>query len=372
MKIIVMKKVFLFLLLLLAAVPIYAQASNIQRARVLEIINEEKSVILEEFSEGGIDSLNQSISAEIIDGSEKGKQVELENDYIKLEKGDVFFIEKGEFDGGEIYSVKERDRQIPILLLLLIFATTIIIFGGKQGIRSLLSLTGSFLVIAYVLLPLLMKGYSPILVSIVVATIILFFAIYFTHGFNRESSVAFSGTIIAVILTGLLAVFSVWIMNLTGFETEEATYLQMGNSIKLNFHGLLLGGILIGVLGILDDIAVTQSAVVSEIYQSASHLKPKEVYKKAIRVGREHVSALVNTLVLAYAGAALPLLLLFSSSEYSGGLIISLELFSTEIVRTIVGSIGLVLTVPITTLIAVHFLKGYKGKSALGHHTHSH
>ncbi|MCE9517877.1 YibE/F family protein, partial [Candidatus Nomurabacteria bacterium] len=170
--------------------------------------------------------------------------------------------------------------------------------NGKQGFRSLLSLTGSFLVIVYILLPLLIKGYSPILVSVVVATIILFFAIYFTHGFNRESSVAFSGTIISVVLTGLLAVFSVWIMNLTGFDTEEATYLQMGNAVKLNFHGLLLGGILIGVLGILDDIAVTQSAVVSEIYQSASHLKPKEVYKKAMRVGKEHVSALVNTLVL--------------------------------------------------------------------------
>lgn len=373
MKIFVMEKIFLLVLLFSVATPLYAQTNNIQRARVLEIRNEEKSVILEEFSDAGIETLNQSISVEIIDGPEQGKQVELENDYIKLGKGDTFFIEKGELDGNEIYNVKERDRQIPILLLLLIFATTIIIFSGKQGLRSLLSLTGSFLVIAYVLLPLLMKGYSPILVSIVVATIILFFAIYFTHGFNRESSVAFSGTIIAVVLTGLLAVFSVWIMNLTGFETEEAMFLQMGNAIKLNFQGLLLGGILIGVLGILDDIAVTQSAVVSEIYQSASHLKPKEVYKKAMRVGREHVSALVNTLVLAYAGASLPLLLLFSNSEYSGGLIISLEIFSTEIVRTMVGSIGLVLTVPITTLIAVHFLKGYKGKSALGHHhTHSH
>lgn len=372
MKTDVIKRIFLFLLLLSVAIPLYAETSNIQRAKVLEILKEEKTTILEDFSNGGIESLNQTLSAEIIDGAEKGKQVELENDYIKLKKGDLFFIEKGELDGSELYSVKERDRQIPILLLLLIFASIILIFSGKQGIRSLISLTGSFLVIAYVLLPLLMKGYSPILVSIVVATIILFFAIYFTHGFNRESSVAFSGTIIAVILTGLLAVFAVSLMNLTGFETEEATFLQVGSAIKLNFHGLLLGGILIGVLGILDDIAVTQSAVVSEIYQSVSHLKPREVYKKAMRVGKEHVSALVNTLVLAYAGASLPLLLLFSNSEYSGGLIISLELFSAEIVRTMVGSIGLVLTVPITTLIAVYFLKGYKGKSALGSHTHSH
>ena len=371
MKISTIKKSFLLLLLIVIAVPVFAQTNDIQRAKVLEIIKEEKSIILESLSNGGVESLNQTLSALIIDGPETGKQVALENDYINLEKGDVFFIEKGELDGKEIYSVKERDRVIPIFILMLIFGIAIVIFGGKQGFRSILSLAGSFLVIGYILLPLLNKGYSPILVSIVVATIILFIAIYFTHGFNKESSVAFSGTIIAVILTGLLAVFSVLIMKLTGFNTEEATFLQVGSSIKLNFHGLLLGGILIGVLGILDDIAVTQAAVVSEIYNSASHLSKREVYKKAMRVGREHVSALVNTLVLAYAGASLPLLLLFSTTEYPFSLIVSQELFSTEIVRTMVGSIGLVLTVPITTLLAVHFLRGYKGKSALGH-SHKH
>lgn len=371
MIILITKKIFL-LLLISVTIPAYAQANDIQRAKVIEITKEESNVILEEFSKIGVDSLNQTLSAKIIDGTERGKQVELENDYIKLAKDDIFFIEKGELDGKEFYTVKERDRQIPILLLLLIFALIIVIFGGKQGLRSILSLGGSFLVIAYVLLPLLIKGYSPILVSIIVATFILFFAIYFTHGFNRESSVAFSGTIIAVILTGLLAVFSVSLMKLTGFDTEEATFLQMSSTFKINFHGLLLGGIIIGVLGILDDIAVTQSAVVSEIYNSANHLKPKEVYKKAMRVGREHVSALVNTLVLAYTGASLPLLLLFSNSEYPWRLIISQELFSTEIVRTLVGSIGLVLTVPITTFLAVYFLKDYKGKSALSHHSHTH
>ncbi len=263
--------------------------------------------------------------------------------------------------------MRERDRQFPIIILLLIFITAIIIFGGKQGVRSILSLAGSFVVIVYLLLPLLTKGYSPILVSVGLATVILFIAIYFTHGFNRESTVAFSGTIIAVMLTALLAIFSVYIMKLTGFDTEETIFLSVDSAVKLNFHGLLLGGILIGVLGILDDIAVTQSAVVSEIYNSAGHLTRREVFKKAMRVGREHVSALVNTLVLAYAGASLPLLLLISNYDYPIRFVLSQELFATEIVRTIVGSIGLVLTVPITTLLAVYLLKNYKGKSALGH-----
>lgn len=354
-------------LLLLGATPLYAQTNNIERAKVLEIVKEEKSVILGEIGKK-LDVLNQTILVQIIDGAEKGKQVTLENDYIRLKKGDVFFIEKTSSTGEEDrYVVRERDRQFPIVILLLIFVFAIILFGGKQGFRSIASLIGGFLVIIYLLLPMLAKGYSPILVSIGFATVILFIAIYFTHGFNRESSVAFMGTIIAVVLTGLLAYFSVFIMQLTGFDTEETMFLNLGSAVKLNFHGLLLGGILIGVLGILDDIAVTQSAVVSEIYNSAPHLTRKEVFKKAMRVGREHVSALVNTLVLAYAGASLPLLLLFSNYDYPIRFVISQELFATEIVRTIVGSIGLVLTVPITTLIAVYLLKGYKGKNNSGH-----
>src|SRR3989338_696732 len=363
------KKIIFAVFILIVIVPTaYAQETlNLHKAKVLQIVKEENSTILEEVGKG-INILTQTLTAEVIDGPEKGKQVTLENDYIKLEKGDVFFIEKTSFVGEEDrYVMRERDRQFPIIILLLIFGLAIFIFGGKQGLRSLLSLVAGFFVIIYFLLPLLMKGYSPILVSVAFATIILFCAIYFTHGFNRESTVAFTGTILAVILTGLLAFVSVAIMKLTGFNSEEAAFLNMGNTIKLNFHGLLLGGILIGVLGILDDIAITQAAVVSEIYNSANHLTRKEVYKKAMRVGREHVSALVNTLVLAYTGASLPLLLLFSNYNYPFGFVVSQELFATEIVRTIVGSIGLVLTVPITTLLAVYLLKGYKGKSALGH-----
>lgn len=362
------------ILFLLLAIPAYAQNTSqpgvIERAEVIEVISEEETSPLEDFA--NIETFVQVLSLKIIDGEDAGKEITLENDYVKFQKGDVIFLEKYIDNGVEAYTIKERDRQMPIYILLLIFALTILIFGGKQGLRSIISLVGGFLVIIYLLLPLLLKGYSPILISITFATIILFIAIFFTHGFNRESLVAFMGTILAVVLTGLLAFFSVSIMRLTGFESEESLFLSMGNAVKLNFHGLLLGGILIGVLGILDDIAVTQAAVVSEIYQSANTLTKKEVYKKAMRVGREHVSALVNTLVLAYAGASLPLLLLISKSDYPLRLITSQELFSVEIVRTIVGSIGLVLTVPITTLLAVYLLKDYKGKSALGHSHSAH
>ncbi len=364
-----MKKIVVLLLLLGCAQSAFAD--TLERAKVLEVLKEEKSVILEDFTKRGVDVLTQTISAEILTGVEKGKKVTIENDYTPLKEGDRFFLEKtSSADTGDIYTLRERDRQWPIIILLLIFAGVIILFGKKQGVRSLLSLAGSFLVIMYGLLPMLAKGYSPIIVSVSFAAVILFVAIYFTHGFNRESNVAFLGTVMAVVLTGLLAFFSVGVMHLTGFNTEETMLLDFGSGIQLDFHGLLLGGILIGVLGILDDIAVTQAAVVSEIYKSAPHLSKKQVYKKAMRVGREHVSALVNTLVLAYTGASLPLLLLISERQHAFNFVISQELFATEIVRTIVGSIGLVLTVPITTLLAVRMLKGYKGKHSS--HTHHH
>jgi uncharacterized membrane protein len=352
-----------------AQTQIFQDITIIQRAKVIEVIKEEKDSTLQDAGYG-VTSTNQTLSLKIISGEDKGKILTLENDYIVLEKGDTLFIGKDTAESTE-YRVIERDRRFSILILCLIFAGVILFFGGKQGLRSLLSLAGGFLMITYVLLPLLVKGYSPILISTTVATVILFIAIYFTHGFNRESTVAFSGTILAVILTGLLAVFSVSLMKLTGFNTEETIFLTISNETQLNFHGILLGGILIGVLGILDDIAITQAAVVSEIYRSANHLSPTEVYKKAIRVGKEHVSALVNTLVLAYTGASLPLLLIVLHSSYPLSVLVSQELFSTEIVRTLVGSIGLVFTVPITTFLAVHFLKDYKGKSSLGHH-HAH
>ena len=294
----------------------------------------------------------------------------IENDFLVLEKGDKFFLRHSidGLDGREMYAVRDIDRRGVILGFIILFAIVVIVFSGKQGLRSILSLAGSFFVILYILVPSLLKGYPPVLTSIAIAAVILFLAIFLTHGFNRESGVAFSGTVLAVILTGILAYVGVELASLSGFASDEAVYLNFNTRGMLDFTGLLLGGIMIGVLGVLDDIAITQAAIVSELYSSAPHLSKKEIYIKAIRVGKEHAGALVNTLALAYTGVSLPLLLLFSTSDSSMASIINQEIFATEIIRTTVGSIGLILTVPITTLLAVYALKNYKGK----HHGHSH
>ncbi|MDQ3014873.1 MAG: YibE/F family protein [bacterium] len=372
-----MKKMFMCVLLSILFFPsvmgaqvLHQDIQETLRAKVVEVVSQERREV------PGTDTIStyQTIRAEIIEGDKTGQIVTIENDYLVLKEGDKFFMNHIiTINGNEMYSVRDIDRRAVIIGFIILFALVIVGFGGKQGLRSLLSLAASLFVVLYVLVPGLLNGYPPVLMSIAIAALILFFAIYFTHGFNRESTVAFIGTVTAVIMTGLLAYLGVYLARLSGLASDEAIFLNLSTRGNLDFSGLLLGAMIIGVLGVLDDIAVTQAAVVSELFNTDRTLSRKDVYKKAIRVGKEHVGALVNTLALAYTGASLPLLLLFSTSESSAGSIINLEIFATEIIRTIVGSIGLVLTVPITTLLAVYLLKNYTPKHIHSHsHSHAH
>ncbi len=372
-----MRKVLLSLLIILTLLPnlsfaqeVVVDETEIVKAKVLEVLEQKE----EDVFNTGIKTTVQTLSIEILEGSQKDQIVTIENDYMTLKQGQRFFLFHSidGIDGISRYTVKDIDRRPVILIFIALFVAVVLIFSGKQGLRSLLGLLGSFFVILYILIPSLLHGYPPVITSTIVAAIILFFAIYFTHGFNRVSTAAFAGTVLSVILTGILAYVGVTLSRFTGLVSEEAFYLNINTRGTLDLTGLLLGGIMIGVLGVLDDIAVTQAAIVRELYDSASHLTRREVYKKAVSVGKEHVGALVNTLALAYTGASLPLLLLFSSSGVSNSNVINQEVFATEIIRTTVGSIGLILTVPITTFLAVYMLKGYKGKAPASHIGHHH
>ena len=351
--------------------PLFASAQELHndyqgtyRGKVLEILDEE----IRELPGLGTEQLFQTIQAEVLDGPKKGEIITIENDYFELNTRDKFYFNYNVYvDGRESFGIINIDRKDSLLFLAIIFVAIIIAFGRWQGVRSLIALFGSFLAIIFILLPGILNGWNPLLASILVAAGILFLAIFFTHGFNRESAVAYGGTIIAVILTGLFAVFAVHITNLSGFASDETVYLNFSTGGNLNFTALLLGAFIIGFLGVLDDIAVTQAALVSELFGSNPNMGRGEAYRRAMRVGREHVGALVNTLVLAYTGASLPLLLYFKLGPASFVSTINLEIFATEIVRIIVGSAGLILTVPIVTLLAVKYLKGYKSKHNHGH-----
>lgn len=313
------------------------------------------------------------IEARLLEGPQKGELVFVETDFPGIEEGRrVALNHVKDGAGAERYAVVSLDRTIRVYGVVLLFAIAVVVFGGWQGVRSLAALVGSFLAIFYVLIPGLLAGWHPFLSSFLVAAGVLFVAIFITHGFTRESAVAYIGTMFSISITGLIALYAVDVTYLTGYSGDETTYLDINTAGALDFRGLLLGAIIIGILGVLDDVAVTQAAVVSELFAGSQTMTRTEAYKRAMRVGREHVGALVNTLVLAYAGTALPLMLLFK--VYGRGLdtALNMEIFATEVVRAAVGSIGLILTVPIVTGLAVVYLKG-KGSMGGGHaHCHGH
>ncbi len=313
----------------------------------------------------------QNIKVQILNKDKKGQIVDFDNDRIIFEVGDKFYFDYYKYeDGSDYYAILHRDRMSSVLFLIGVFIFVVIAFGGWQGVRSLISLAGSLFVVLYLLAPSLLGGVNPLFVSFLMACGILFMAIFFTHGFNRESAVAYFGTMISIFITGLFALFAVYITKLSGLETEESVLLSLQSASSLNFVSLLLGSIIIGVLGVLDDISVTQAAFVTELYNANKNIKSKEVYKRAARIGREHVGALVNTLALAYSGAFLPVILYFQISPVSQVPILNLEVFATEIIRIIVSSVGLVLTVPIVTLMAVKYLKNYTPKETRKIHHH--
>jgi len=356
--------VYIFLPQTITAQELHDDYQGTWRGKVVEIVSSE----LKEIPGTDTKHIYQSITAEVLDGPKKGEIITIENDYLELREGQKFYFNYNVYiDGTERYGLINIDRRGPLMLLIAIFIAVVIFFGGWQGVRSLVALVGSFFAIFYVLMPGLLQGWNPLWASFLVASAILFVAIFFTHGFNRESMVAYGGTMIAVLITIAFAIIAVHMTALTGVVDDEAVYLNFNTQGSLDFTALLLGAIIIGVLGVLDDIAVTQAAVVSELYGSNPQMTKTEVYKRAIRIGREHVGALVNTLVLAYTGASLPILLYLYTSSMSIESALSLEIFSTEIVRAIVGSLGLVLTVPIVTILAVVYLKGHPSS-----HTHSH
>lgn len=323
-------------------------------ARVVSIDSEVESI-----TPGlGLKGLEQTLTVEITEGLERGKQISVSNDYMRLSAGDkIFLLETTRTeDGAKLYSVQDPYRLNFLIALGVIFIILVIIFGGMQGVRGLVSLLGSLVLILGVLLPGILHGYQPVLMSIFVSSLIIVVGSYVTHGWNRTTSSAVVGMILTVIVTGVFGYFAVLGTHLSGFESDEAIYLNMSTGGSLNFTGLLFGGIMIGLLGVLYDVAIGQAVSVEELHALGPHISRTKIYRRALRMGREHIGALVNTLAIAYVGASLPLLLLFFASNAPVALTLNKEIFSTEIVRTLVGSIGLVLAVPITTYISVVML----------------
>lgn len=345
---------------------------EVVKATVVEVLSEEERDIIGTETK----ALVQEVRVRLQGGNKAGETVTFENDVATVAVGDRIYVQHLKtIEGSEYYLFKDFDRLPMLALLLLSFIAVLWFIAGMKGLRALLSLLASIGVIVFVLIPLLLRGHDPVVVSMLIASIMLALAIFLTHGFRANARIAFLGTFSAIIATGALSYLWVSLTRLTGFSSDAAVYLNFSTHGALDFSGLLLGGILIGVIGVLDDVAITQASVVVELARANSTLSFYELYRRALRVGQDHIGSLVNTLALAYTGVSLPLLLLFARTDSTFFDIVNQEIVAVEIVRTLVGSLGLMLAVPATTLIAAWWVKKYGIPHEDGnenHHGHCH
>jgi uncharacterized membrane protein len=249
------------------------------------------------------------------------------------------------------YQLVDFQRSTPLVLLAALFALAVLILGRFQGLKALIALGLSFGVLALFVLPAIIAGENPLLVAVAGAGVIMFLVLYLTHGLSARTSTAVLGTLVSLALIGVLGVLFSITAKLTGLDEDTATLIgALGHGIDA--RGLLLAGVVIGSLGVLDDVTVTQTSSVWELRIANPMLNARELYAAGMRIGRDHVSSAVNTLVMAYAGAALPVLLYSSISGVGLGGIVTSQSVAQEVVRTLVGSVGLVAAVPITTALA--------------------
>lgn len=369
-----MKRLFLLLLCLCAflstgAPSVSAKENTALKAQeektyeaIITQVTEEKHIKI-----NGKEQLYQKLQAQITTGDRKGKTISLENGNIPSTKvldyatDDAIVVTAftGQ-NGKEFFTISDYVRRSPLLTLFLIFIALVIVIGGKRGVASILGMVFSFALIFLFVLPQILAGHDPILIVILASAVIIPFSFYLSHGINRKTTASVLGTLISLIITGILATIFVGAAKFTGFASDEANFLQAARPDVINMQGLLLAGILIGTLGILDDITISQAAIVQQLKETSPKLKFYQLFTKTMDVGRDHIASTVNTLVLVYTGAALPLLLLFLDNPQPIATVINYEIIAEEIARILLASIGLILAVPITTAIAAALIKQEK------------
>lgn len=332
-------------------------------AQILKVLDQKETL-----RENGSKAIQQNLELGILTGPLKG-QVE---NYIGISGIDVVSSREYKVNdkvlvsynrdetGQYIFYVTDYVRTKSLLWLALIFTTVILIVGGKKGVMALFSLIISFFIIIKVLVPLVFAGYDPLIVGIGISFLILLALIYLTEGWNKKSHISVLSIAISLTVTAGLALLFGCLSRLSGSSNEEIIFLIDAISVPINFHNLLLAAIIIGTLGVLDDVVVGQVESVQQLRTANPNLKSFEVFKMAMKIGQAHLGAITNTLFLAYVSASLPLVLLFSIGQepfLTVNQIINNEDIATEIVRTLVGVISLCLSAPIATLLAVKYLK---------------
>lgn len=286
---------------------------------------------------------------------------QIRTDMIPIEIGDQILVTVSSLPDGTLsayFSDFYRGRS-----LLILFATFVgfsILVSGWKGVRSILGIGLSLVVIIVIILPGIQQGKDPLLTSVFGSFFFVAYSLYIIYGWNVKTHAAVAGSLLALIITGVMAIIFVRQTQLTGYGDENMFYISQLTQNTLNVRNLLLAGILIGTLGVLDDLVISQASAVFELYRNNPGQDFKKLFRSAMNIGQDHIAATVNTLVLAYAGASLPMLLLFSMRSVDYRLAVNLEFIAEEIVRTLVGSLGLFASVPITTALAALIAVKYR------------
>ncbi len=362
-------KSWLFPFLLLIAAILYATLSKVQlpgdgfatfgadtvRAEVVEIMDEGQVDL------GGVQQTYQIARVKVLEGEYAGIPMEIDygkrqirsDDYL-MKAGDKVMVSISKTPDNVVnaYFV-DYVRTTPILWLTGIFAIAIILISSWKGIRALLSMAFSLYIIIGYIIPHILIGEDPLRVSIIGSIILLAVSLYLTYGWTLKTHAAVISMVLVLLLTGALSGLFVVFAKLNGTGDENVMFLMQMMETPINLRGLLLGGMIIGALGVLDDLVTTQASAVFELHHANPSLGFRGLYSSAMRIGQDHVAATVNTLVLAYAGASLPMLLMFSLGRGDYGYLVNFSFIAEEIVRTLVGSLGLIAAVPLTTAIAI-------------------
>lgn len=304
----------------------------------------------------------------LLDGADAGDEVVLQEQSTaggapRLAAGDTIVLGYyADSPPGFQYAFADIERRGPIFLLAAVFAIAVIALARLKGLRALLGIVIGLAVLTMFVLPAMLEGSNPVAVALVGAAAVAIAAIYLSHGLNAASTTALIGTFASLGLVTLLAWLFTEAARFSGASTEEALYLQI-TAGQVDLRGVLLAGMIIGALGVIDDVTVTQVSAVWELRRANPGYTFRDLYGAGVRIGRDHIASTVNTLVLAYAGASLPLLLLFTEAQQGLLDVVSGEAIAIEIVRTLVGSIGIVASVPVTTALAAVVVAGERTKA---------
>lgn len=330
--------------------------------RVTRVLHEETTNI------GGVEQWTQQLEVEINTGSLKGQTVVLEHgghvlatEHTRMHPGDQILLQRSSGGDGDVLHVFDFIREPAILWLMLVFVGVAVIIGEWTGVRSLIGAAFGVLIVVRFILPRIVAGHNPFFVCLIGAVILMAVSQYLVYGFEWKTHAAMSGLILSLAITSVLAVFFTWWAKITGLGSEEAPLLALAAGTHIDLRGLVLGQVIIGSLGVLDDICVGQASAIFQLRSANPQLGWKQLFRRGIAVGRDHIGAMVNTLFLVYVASSLPLLALLSLQRFSFRLLANQEFLAEEIILTLVGSLGLMLAMPITSFVASHLA----GRAAL-------